>query len=359
MLFTVAPVQSYWPFHRRECRRNEFADLIEDSEPKFASWMRSHGKMAVLKDDEVDRLERAGKAVSGPGRDEVMRSMYGRLEPKPLPPAFSKEELEAMERAKREGRGDPRAAALEGVARRRAVEGGSSEAGAQNSSVSSALSSLAASLPLPSGLGVRTPDYSWTQTQSRVELLIPLPPSARRHSRPSELVAASLGPNRLSVVVDGAIVVHGTLWRETKVESSTWYVHDGVLEVSLLKRHRRGSLEDGKTVRDSFWPALVQEAPGDERLQGSAPKAYFQTPWEDDADGQDEREEQRNAGRARAANAVARFKAEKGGKINAVVSPAKGKIGTAVAEMEDGQIGAPIVRADGNTALPAIRAGGA
>lgn len=57
--------------------------MIEESEPKFANWMRKHGKLAVLKDDEVDRLERAAKAASGPSRQDVMESMYGRLEPKP------------------------------------------------------------------------------------------------------------------------------------------------------------------------------------------------------------------------------------------------------------------------------------
>ena len=56
---------------------------MEGQEPKFAAWMRRHGKLAVLKDDEVDRIERAGAAASGPGRQDVMESMYGRLEPKP------------------------------------------------------------------------------------------------------------------------------------------------------------------------------------------------------------------------------------------------------------------------------------
>lgn len=45
--------------------------------------MRSHGKLAVLKDDEVDRLERAGAATMGASRSEVLESMYNRLEPKP------------------------------------------------------------------------------------------------------------------------------------------------------------------------------------------------------------------------------------------------------------------------------------
>ena len=45
--------------------------------------MRSHGKLAVLKDNEVDRLERAGAATMGASRGEVLQSMYNRLEPKP------------------------------------------------------------------------------------------------------------------------------------------------------------------------------------------------------------------------------------------------------------------------------------
>lgn len=65
------------------CHANEFADAVEATEPKFARWMRSHGKLAVLKDDEIERLERAGAATMGTSRAEVMNSMYNRLEPKP------------------------------------------------------------------------------------------------------------------------------------------------------------------------------------------------------------------------------------------------------------------------------------
>lgn len=50
--------QAYWPFHRVWCHKNDFADAVEKEEPNFARWMRKHGKMAVLKDDEVDRIER-------------------------------------------------------------------------------------------------------------------------------------------------------------------------------------------------------------------------------------------------------------------------------------------------------------
>lgn len=42
--------RAYWPFHKEWCRQNDFADAAEKTEPKFARWMRKHGKMAVLKD---------------------------------------------------------------------------------------------------------------------------------------------------------------------------------------------------------------------------------------------------------------------------------------------------------------------
>ena len=47
--------------------------------------MRAHGKQAVLKDDEVDRIERAAGAACGTQtREETLQGMYGRLDPKPV-----------------------------------------------------------------------------------------------------------------------------------------------------------------------------------------------------------------------------------------------------------------------------------
>ena len=57
--------KTYWPFHRAFCRKNEFADATEGTEPKFARWMRSHGKQAVLKDGEFSKKsEEAGVAFN-------------------------------------------------------------------------------------------------------------------------------------------------------------------------------------------------------------------------------------------------------------------------------------------------------
>ena len=55
--------RAYWPFHRAWCRRNDFADVVERTEPKFARWMRAHGKQAVLKDGAVDCLSRFTRAT--------------------------------------------------------------------------------------------------------------------------------------------------------------------------------------------------------------------------------------------------------------------------------------------------------
>jgi len=52
---SLAGAQAYWPFHKASCQRNEFADMAEAAEPKFAAWMRRHRKLAVLQDDEVPR----------------------------------------------------------------------------------------------------------------------------------------------------------------------------------------------------------------------------------------------------------------------------------------------------------------
>lgn len=42
--------KAYWPFHREWCHKNDFADHVEKSQPKFARFLRKHGKQAVLKD---------------------------------------------------------------------------------------------------------------------------------------------------------------------------------------------------------------------------------------------------------------------------------------------------------------------
>ncbi|EFN58095.1 hypothetical protein CHLNCDRAFT_142413 [Chlorella variabilis] len=245
--------KAYWPFHRTQCKRNEFADAIEESEPKFARWMRKHGKQAVLKDDEVDRLERAGAAASGPNREDVMDSMYGRAEPKPAAPRYSGEELAAMRRE---------AEAAKAAARLALQCGGSA---------------AYAAVELPPQLSLDCQRYKWRQSQSHVEVFVPLP-----EGLPAGRVAVQLSTSAISVCVDEAPVLAGRLYREIKAEESTWYVQDGVLEVVMLKRCRRGNYGAGKTNADTFWRSVVQGAVPHETLPLEQPPiAYYSAPCED------------------------------------------------------------------------------
>jgi hypothetical protein len=46
--------KAYWPFHSAACRPNHFADAAErQGDAKFAAWMRGHGRLAVLQDEQV------------------------------------------------------------------------------------------------------------------------------------------------------------------------------------------------------------------------------------------------------------------------------------------------------------------
>lgn len=70
---------------------------------------------------------------------------------------------------------------------------------------------------------------------------------------------------------------------------------DNVLEIVLLKRHRRGNYADGETNATTFWPCVVRGAGSDARLAlEQAPLAYYRTAWE----GQEE-ERTRQAARPR------------------------------------------------------------
>lgn len=73
---SLSAAQAYWPFHKAWCRQNDFADAVEKTEPKFARWMRKHGKLAVLKDDEVDRIERKARLCPGPGVQAAAHALF-------------------------------------------------------------------------------------------------------------------------------------------------------------------------------------------------------------------------------------------------------------------------------------------
>ena len=56
---------------------------------------------------------------------------------------------------------------------------------------------------------------------------------------------------------------------------------DGVLEIQLLKRNRRGFYGNGCSNADTFWFSLLAGRAGRERLPLQAPPAeYYKTEWE-------------------------------------------------------------------------------
>lgn len=214
--------------------------------------MRKHGKLAVLKDDEVDRLERATAASTGPRRDEVMESMYGRLEPKPKEPSFSAEEKARMHQQQLEEESAARA--------RLGAPGGPSYD----------------LLEIPQGLGIVCQGYKWRQTQTRVEVFIPL-----YHPLPAKKVDVVLSPTTLCITADERPLLSGTLYRDIKVDESAWFVMDAVLEIILLKRSRKGNYADGETNAETYWRSLLQSAKPEEVLQlKHPPTVYYSTYWE-------------------------------------------------------------------------------
>lgn len=242
--------KAYWPFHKEFCKRNDFADMIERDEPKFAKFIRKHGKVAVLKDDEVDRIERAGKATSGYSRDEVMQSMYGNANPIAIRPKYTAEDLRRMEQKEEE----------EAMAKR--IEG------PQEKSWNA--------IEIPEQLGIQLDEYKWKQNQSYVEIFYRLPRNIQSHR-----VKVELSPSDMAVIVAGEKVLHGKLFAPIKQDMSTWIIQDGVLEITLLKRYRRGKYQDGKTNADTFWRSVFDGATDKETLQlDHPPSLYYKTEYE-------------------------------------------------------------------------------
>ncbi|KAK9836491.1 hypothetical protein WJX74_001619 [Apatococcus lobatus] len=235
--------KAYWPFHRSDCYRNEFADQIENREPKFARWMRSHRKLAVLKDDEVDRLERASKAAVGDTREDVMDSMYGRLIPKPAEPKYSGEDIVRMRR--------------------------------RDEDLSHMVASTSADMlewkdiTVPESLGMDCDSYKWYQNQTYVEVHALL-----KGCQPSK-VALQLTTTHLSIVLDTRPLLSGELHSEIKSDASTWYIENKILHIIMMKRNRRGSYASGSTNADTFWFSPLQKGPAEATIPVQHPPTSY------------------------------------------------------------------------------------
>ena len=210
--------RAYWPFHRSWCRRNDFADVVERTEPKFARWMRAHGKQAVLKDGAVDAREwlsfatervsdfRLTFALCDARRaDEVDRlerkvakteDFYGRSNPKPTPPSFDAEDMRKM----------------------RAAEAARALAARDETDDVAWLD-----IQVPPALGIELEKYKWRQNQSYVEVFVKLPRGVTR-----EDVEVALETTRIAIRVRGETVMDGELAATIKAELSTWFIGESL-----------------------------------------------------------------------------------------------------------------------------------
>ena len=174
-----------------------------------------------------------------------MPSMYGRANPKPEPPSYDAEDMRKMRDAEEKDLLRARAAEASAAAR---------GSGAFASSLADA-SAAWAEIDVPCGLGDAAIDtVKWRQNQTFVEVFVALPDPARGAAD----VKVHIGAERLSVTVAGVPVLDGRLFAPVKAEASTWVVADGVLELSLLKRFRRGNYENGKTNAATFWFSILE-----------------------------------------------------------------------------------------------------
>jgi len=234
---------AYWPLHKPECKVNEFADIIESTEPKFATWMRNHGKLAQLKDDEVHRLERAQRSEYVSSRQELESTMYGRLRPTPVAPTYSPSERRKVDEVNAETR------------RQLLLQSPESKAWE--------------TIIIPPDLGTSSTRFKWRQNQTSVEVFLRVPPSAT--------VTVELTTLTLTVRIgDEDILLGGELSQPIKRDESMWYVEDRhVLTILLRKRYRRGYYEKGKTNAETFWYSIFKTCHDDERLNLPAPPVKY------------------------------------------------------------------------------------
>lgn len=248
---SAACARRYWPSHRPACRPNEFADALEPHDPNFAAWLRDHGRQANLRDDQIDRLERAGRTGT---RADVQEQMYGRFEPTPQPPSYSSEDIARME------------------ARRRA-----DAAAARQLALTAAVPAQAAwdAIVVPEGLGaadVRR-GVKWRQNLSHVEIFVRLSEpvggasagklsvsvdaerlSVRRERAP----AAAAADKGTATKSESVRVLEGSLCRAVVPQSCVWSAEGHLLEIVLQKRSRKGFYLPGETNADTFWPWLLR-----------------------------------------------------------------------------------------------------
>ena len=72
-------------------------------------------------------------------------------------------------------------------------------------------------------------------------------------------VHVELTPTILKITIGGDRLIGGALNADIKQEESFWQISDGVLELTLLKRSRRGNYANGHTNANTFWRYVPKE----------------------------------------------------------------------------------------------------
>lgn len=127
-------------------------------------------------------------------------------------------------------------------------------------------------IDVPADLGADLGAYKWRQNQTYVEVFVLLPP----HCAGSRHVDVTMTSDSLDVHVCGDAVLSGELFAPIKAEASTWLISDGILELSLLKRNRRGNYENGCSNADTFWFGVLR---GERLALDQPPPTYYDCEW--------------------------------------------------------------------------------
>eukprot|EP00976_Prorocentrum_cordatum_P076131 1182176-Prorocentrum_minimum.AAC.2 len=199
-----------------------------------------------------------------------MEDMYGKADPKPLPPSYTPEDLKKMALAEEQSLLDDRQT-CEGVCPRDCcgyiwdvnMDTHSLEAylrfqlSFELSSCHSELSIVISftvknwrEIDIPENFGLECPKYKWRQNQSYVEVYVQLPPGTRANA-----VFVELRTSSLSVTIEGQTYLKGDLYAPIKQDMSVWN------KITLPSRAGGQCHHDGQLGFPGN-PATIRFAPG-------------------------------------------------------------------------------------------------
>mgnify|MGYP002631647832 CR=1 FL=1 len=192
-----------------------------------------------------------------------MQSMYGRANPKPEAPEFDAEDMRNMNLAEEKRLLDARETDRNEIYWK--------------------------DIKIEPMLGLETELIKWRQNQTYVEVFIKLDQTMM--PRGGEILRGddfSVNISRTHLRVqykDRVIVDKKKLFKDVKVDLSTWVIIDNVLEICLLKFCRRGAgYAGGRDNNDTFWRSLFSDdylnalrLKDNSKTDKKVPEEYFQT----------------------------------------------------------------------------------